>query len=248
MDFARARDARDDDEAIERDLDVEVLEIVFAAAGELEKALGRGARRVALARTVKAPERYLPVTEPGVAIRSSARALAHELAAAAARAGSKLHEPIGGFHHFEIVLDDDDRIALVAQALEHADQARGIGRVQADRRFVQNIERSAKPVAELGGEIDALKLAARKRLGQARQREIAHADFVEELHAALDLGENLVGDFAFFGGELDALEPLERIDDRACPRTSEMFLPPTLTARASGLRRAPLQTGQRVWF
>ena len=42
--LARARDARDDDEAIERDLDVDVLQVVLAAAGELEPALGSAPR------------------------------------------------------------------------------------------------------------------------------------------------------------------------------------------------------------
>jgi hypothetical protein len=104
--------------------------------------------------------------------------LRHELAAAPTCAGTELNEPVRFAHDLEIVLDDDDGISLVAQALEHADEAFGVGRVQTDRRLVENVERSAKSVSELGREIDSLKFTARKSFGKAREGEVPYTDFI----------------------------------------------------------------------
>ena len=61
------------------------------------------------------------------------------------------------------MLDDDDGIPSFDEAIELGHQLLDIVRVQASRRFVQNVERAAavRPL-QLGRELDALGLAAGK--------------------------------------------------------------------------------------
>ena len=44
------------------------------------------------------------------------RAGGDDFAAALAAFGAEIDDPIGGFHHVEIVLDDDHRVAQIDQA------------------------------------------------------------------------------------------------------------------------------------
>ncbi len=60
-----------------------------------------------------------------------------------------------------IVLDEDQRVAEVAQVLQGAKQARVVARMQADRRFIEHIEHARQAAADLARQPDALRLAAR---------------------------------------------------------------------------------------
>jgi len=56
----------------------------------------------------------------------------------------------------------DDRIAAVGQSLEHLEQARDIGKMEAGSRLVKDVERApGGPLRQLRGKLDALCLAAR---------------------------------------------------------------------------------------
>ena len=86
-----------------------------------------------------------------------------------------------------VVFDHEQRVALVAERFERADEALVVARMQADGRFIEHIEHAGKVGSELRGEADPLGLAAGKGFRGALQREIAEADVVEELQALLDL-------------------------------------------------------------
>ena len=58
------------------------------------------------------------------------------------------------------MFDDDHRVADVTQLFEHTDQTVRVARVQADRRLVENIERTHEVAAQRGRKIDALAFAA----------------------------------------------------------------------------------------
>ena len=58
------------------------------------------------------------------------------------------------------MLDDEHRVAQIAQALQRGEQAVVVALVQADARFVQNIEHADERRADLRGQPDALRLAA----------------------------------------------------------------------------------------
>ncbi|WDT81381.1 MAG: hypothetical protein MPW14_06440 [Candidatus Manganitrophus sp.] len=68
-----------------------------------------------------------------------------------------------------VVLDDDDRVAEIAQAPQRFEQALIVALVETDGRLVQHIEHAGEAGADLRGEADALAFAARERAGAARR-------------------------------------------------------------------------------
>ena len=90
---------------------------------------------------------------------------------------------IGGADRFLVVLDDDHRVADVAQALERAQQPLVVALVQADRRLIEDVHHAGEPGAHLAREPDALRLAARERFGAAIEREVVEADVDQEAQA-----------------------------------------------------------------
>ncbi len=121
-------------------------------------------------------DRNAPVTLRGSSAISVGRAHRHDFAAAHARAGAEVDDVVGRPHRVFIVLDDDDRVAQVAQAGERGEQPLVVARVQADRRFVEDVEHADQAAADLPGQADALRLAAGKRGGGAFEREVFEAD------------------------------------------------------------------------
>ncbi len=77
------------------------------------------------------------------------------------------------------MLDNEQRVAFVAQVMDHADQAPDIARMQADARLIHDEKRVHERGAQAGGEIDALHFAATQGASGAIEREIAKADFAE---------------------------------------------------------------------
>ena len=57
--------------------------------------------------------------------------------------GPQVDDPIGGLDHFQIVLDDQHRVAGVGKIVEHFQQQLDVGKVQPGGRLVQQVERSA---------------------------------------------------------------------------------------------------------
>ena len=59
------------------------------------------------------------------------------------------------------MLDDDDGVAVVTEPVQYAKQLLDVVKVQAGRRFVEDVERLAGiPLRQFLGELDALRLAA----------------------------------------------------------------------------------------
>ena len=87
-----------------------------------------------------------------------------------AGAGAHIDDMVGGADGFLVMLDDDDGVAEIAQALERFQQLLVVALVQADGGLVQHIEHAREPRADLRGKPDALALAAGQRAGGARQR------------------------------------------------------------------------------
>ena len=67
---------------------------------------------------------------------------------------------IGGADRLLVMLDDDDAVAEIAQAVQRLEQPRIVALMQADGRLVQHIEHAGEARADLRGEADALALAA----------------------------------------------------------------------------------------
>jgi hypothetical protein len=92
-------------------------------------------------------------------------------AAAVAALRAEVDEPVGGLDHVEVVLDDDDGVAVVAQALQHREQHLDVVEVQAGGRLVEDVERApGVALGQLQRQLDALRLAAGQRGGALAER------------------------------------------------------------------------------
>jgi hypothetical protein len=69
-----------------------------------------------------------------------------------------------------VVLDDDDRVAEIAQAPQRFEQPVVVALVQADAGFVQHVEHARQAGADLAGEADALAFPARQGAADVRSR------------------------------------------------------------------------------
>ena len=136
--------------------------------------------------------RNSPVWEPGVPATSSGVPAATTCAALLAALGAHVDDPVGGLDDVEVVLDDDDRVALVDEAVQDVEQALDVGEVQAGRRLVEDVERApGGDLRQLGRELDALRLAARQRRRRLAEADVAEPDVVERLQAPADLRDVL---------------------------------------------------------
>ena len=135
-----------------------------------------------------------------------------QLAARLAALGPEVDDPVGGLDHVEVVLDHDHGVADVDEPPEHVQQALHVGEVQPGRRLVEDVERVAgRDLAELRGQLDALRLASRELRGRLAEPDVVEPDVVERLEAALDLR--------------DVLEELERLLDRTSRARPTIVLP-----------------------
>ena len=71
-------------------------------------------------------------------------AVGQHVAAVETGAGTEVDDAVGAFHDDVVVLDDEQRVALVAQLEECVDQAVVVARVKADGRFVEHVEHAGK--------------------------------------------------------------------------------------------------------
>ena len=97
-------------------------------------------------------------------------------------ARSDIHYPVRVAHHLLVMFHDHDRVALVAQPFEGVDKLYVVALVQADTGLVQDIQHIDQLRADLGGQSDALALAAAERHGAAAQREIGQTDIHQEAY------------------------------------------------------------------
>ena len=107
-----------------------------------------------------------------------------DLAAVLAGARADVDDPVGGPDGVLVVLDDDQRVAEVAQPDQRLDQPAVVALVQADRRLVQDVEHADQAGADLGGQPDPLRLAAGQRAGRPVEREVVQPDVEQEARAA----------------------------------------------------------------
>ena len=160
------------------------------------------------ARQIRARDRLLGACDLG------GRAARDDPTAVLAGARAHVDQEVGGADRLLVVLDDDDRVSEVAQAHERGQEASVVALVQADRRLVEDVEHAHQRRADLCGEPDALRLAARERRGGAVQGEVADADVLEEHEPLADLAQDAGADRPLGVGEHEAVDELDRRRDR----------------------------------
>ena len=87
--------------------------------------------------------------------------------AEAAGPRTEIVEPVGRGEDLAIVLDQNDRVAQIAQPPERFQQPVVVAGMQADRRLVENVQNARQGAADLSGQADALRLSA----GESRQAD-----------------------------------------------------------------------------
>ncbi len=201
--LARPRDAGDGHEAAERQLDVDVFEVVLPGALDGHPVVARraphlGDRDGAATGQVVAGHRLLAGQQPGNASRVD------HLAAVLPRPRADVDYVVGHPDGVLVVLDDHDGVAQVAQAHQGFDQLVVVALVQPDGRLVQHVEDPDQRRADLGCQAYPLGLAAGEGPGRAVEIEVAQADVEEEPHAGVDLLDDPLGDEPVAIGQLQA--------------------------------------------
>ena len=104
-------------------------------------------------------------------------ALEHDPAAVVAGAGAEVDDPVGVRHDRLVVLDDDDRLAGVDEPVEQPEQLLDVGEVEAAGRLVEDVDPAL--VAQVGGQLEPLPLAAGQRRERLAEAEVAEPDVGE---------------------------------------------------------------------
>ena len=84
--------------------------------------------------------------------------LEDDVAAHRAAAGTELDEPVAGFQHLDVVLDEEDGVARLHHRVEEVEDALDVARVETVGGLVHDEDLAR--VAQVGGQLDALQLAA----------------------------------------------------------------------------------------
>ena len=137
------------------------------------------------------------------------------------------------------MLDHHDGVAEIAQPPQGFEQAIVIARVQADRRFVEHVQHARQRAADLAGQANALRLAARERRQRSGQREVIEADVDQKRQPARRLVEQVAGDLALRGRELHGLQQRPAIRPAAASRADRSSGRETARCAASARSRLP---------
>ena len=84
--------------------------------------------------------RNLPVWLRPFLTISSGVPCGDQVAAAHARLGAQVDDPVGRLDHLEVVLDHDHRVAQVGQAMDHIEQLADVVEVQPGGRLVEDVQ------------------------------------------------------------------------------------------------------------
>ena len=132
------------------------------------------------------------------------RAVGDDLAAAFAAFGAEVDDPVGVADDVEVVLDDDDGVAEVGEAMEDVEELADVVEVEAGGGLVEEVEGAAGlALGELAGELHALGFAAGERGGGLAEVDVAEADVDEGLELGVDGGDVLEDGDGVFDGEVE---------------------------------------------
>src|SRR2546425_9077826 len=88
------------------------------------------------------------------------RAGGHHASTIVAALGSEIDDPVGGFDHVEVVLDDHDRVALIHELVQHVEQTLDVGEVQPGGRLVEDVQgASRRSTRQFGHKLHSLSFS-----------------------------------------------------------------------------------------
>ena len=165
-----------DDEHAERDVDVDVAQVVGVGAAHLQRA-----RRLAHRRLQRGAVVEVASGDRVAGTQLLDGALEHHLAAGGAGAGAEVDDVVGDRDRLRLVLHDEHRVALVAQLQQQVVHPLDVVRVHADRGLVEDVRDVGERGAEVADHLGALRLAARQRARRPVEREVAQPDLHERV-------------------------------------------------------------------
>src|ERR1700683_42164 len=124
---------------------------------------------------------------PGARVRGDVLrgARGDNLASAFTAFGTQVDHPVCGLDDVQVVLDDHDGVAFIAQAVQDVEQLLHVVEVQTGRRLIEYVERAAGgALGQLAREFHALRLAARERGGVLAQAHIREPHVGERMQLA----------------------------------------------------------------
>ncbi len=201
--LARTRHTRDDGQHAERDVDVDVTQVVLGGATNLQHARSRthlGLQRRPVVQV--APGHRVALAQPGQ------RSLEADRAAAPTGTGSEVDDVVRDRDRLGLVLDDENGVALVAQAEQQVVHALDVVRVQPDRGLVEHVGHVGQRGPEVPDHLHALRLTAGQRPSGTVQREIAETDLDEGVQRVHELVHQRRNTFV-----LDRTDPLGQVGD-----------------------------------
>ena len=183
--LARATDAGDGDQALQRKVDRHILQVVLAGALQNQPRRAVGDHALETQADLLAGPEVSAGQGVGAAQRLGA-AVEDDLATAFTGAGAHVDHAVGGKHHGRVVFDHHQGVAGVAQAVHGLGDAAHVARVQADAGFVQHKQGVDQAGAQRGGEVDALDFAPAQGAALAVEREVADAHVAQVFEPCRD--------------------------------------------------------------
>ena len=187
----------------------------------------------------RAPSRAaVPATRDGVPCATI-------LPAVASRAGAEDDDLVGARDQLPVVLDEEQRVALVAERDEFVAERVGLCRVEPARRLVEEHRHPGELAAEQRGELEPLRLARGQRRARAVEVDVAEADPSEEAEARAG-GCERVGDAGQRWLRKPAGEQALELGERHSVERRAALAARSSTRRYSGRRRSPSHASQRT--
>ena len=118
---------------------------------------------------------------------------------------ANVHQVIGGPDGVFVVLDHDQGVAQVPQAVEGVEQAIVVALVEANAGLVEHVEHPRQPRTDLGGEANALGFAAGEGHGGAVQSQVVEPDIDHKLEAGANFSQHQGPNLQLPGRELGGL-------------------------------------------
>src|SRR4051812_49310176 len=161
--LATPRDSGDRDEKAERNLDVEISQVVLASAFDADHTIGVHAATDLGNRDLDLPTQVAAGDGLGIGTYFVDGAFGDDESAVLPRARAQIDQVIGCLHRLLVVLDDDDGVAEVAELSQGVEQTRVVALVEADGRLVQDVEHTDQSRTDLCSETDALRFTTGER-------------------------------------------------------------------------------------
>jgi hypothetical protein len=197
------------------------------------------------------PDRYAPVNDCGFAAISAGLPSAPRPARRGRPPWAHVDHVIGGANRVLVVLDHQHRVAEIAQAHQRPEQPLVVALVQPDGRLVEDVKHAHQRAADLRGQANALRFAARQGRRRAVERQVVHADVDQERQPIAHLAQDPAGDLLLPGRAKARQEDVgvadgqrRHLDDvlAAHPHVARLLAQPRAPAfLARGLRHVPVK-------